>query len=500
MVVKVYISGMSGNKEVKKRQQRVTMIMDSKHIEYSIIDITEPGQEGEKDFMQTNAQHKGCTISDPNPRHALPPQLFNDTEYCGDYDDFDLANEVDSLEVFLKLAAPAPAVAVVPVETEHKNGDAADDENKENKTEANKDDNAADGAEDAGDAVDGPNEREHNLDEVMVEEETNRVEAQPEAQPEANGQSEGVDEEANSSLVSDNDATKDDGTETNTDPSQSVGEIDKEPDGSIVENSESLSPGPDEETPDKGRSTNVDETEQNEAETEPQKDDAVEDNDSEHGTNQHDEEELAVEQTSERQEQATEEVNKTTDEEDRAAQKDHTEASQQDADTESNPESHPVDDDPVEPVELAAEPEEQVTALPGSKDELDDAGGSDDDRSQSRRSSTDEQEEIEDVRPPTEDRPASPAHASKDVVEVRPVAGDGAMEADGSDTEEQELLRASAALAGQSEDAQEIIEVDEPLEEAEDTGEQQTGAGEEEISSKLVDTDDPMLAEQEQEE
>ncbi|XP_052861937.1 SH3 domain-binding glutamic acid-rich protein homolog isoform X1 [Anopheles cruzii] len=163
MVVKVYISGMSGSKEVKKRQQRVTMIMDSKHIEYSIIDITEPGQEGEKDFMQTNAAHKGCTISDPNPRHALPPQLFNDTEYCGDYDDFDLANEVDNLEVFLKVAPP-PA----PVETtEHKNGEAAaaaDDENKENKTEANKDDNdaAADGEDAAaGDAVDGPNEVRH---------------------------------------------------------------------------------------------------------------------------------------------------------------------------------------------------------------------------------------------------------------------------------------------------------------------------------------------------
>lgn len=146
MVIKVYVSGMSGNKEVKKRQQRVTMIMDSKHIEYTVIDITEPGQEGEKDFMQVNAQHKGCTISDPNPRHALPPQLFNDTEYCGDYDDFDMANEVDNLEVFLKLAAPA-----VP-EVEHKNGgttgeeateatDAVvdDDENKENKTEDNVD-------------------------------------------------------------------------------------------------------------------------------------------------------------------------------------------------------------------------------------------------------------------------------------------------------------------------------------------------------------------------
>uniref|UniRef100_A0A182NI39 SH3 domain-binding glutamic acid-rich-like protein n=1 Tax=Anopheles dirus TaxID=7168 RepID=A0A182NI39_9DIPT len=145
------------NVAVKKRQQRVTMIMESKHIEYTVIDITEPGKESEKDFMQTNAEHKGCTISDPSPRHALPPQLFNDTEYCGDYDDFDLANEVDNLEVFLKLAAPAP-------EPEHKNGDAdltaaeataaapaeGEDENKENKTE----DNGAEG----GDAAEGANE------------------------------------------------------------------------------------------------------------------------------------------------------------------------------------------------------------------------------------------------------------------------------------------------------------------------------------------------------
>lgn len=144
---------MSGSKEVKKRQQRVTMIMDSKHITYSIVDITEPGKEGEKDFMQKNAEHNGGTISDPTPRHALPPQIFNDTEYCGDYDDFDLANEVDNLEVFLKLEAPKPAAAPVEEEVsedQQKNGTgddqdqsqvtateaaAEDDENKENKTE-----------------------------------------------------------------------------------------------------------------------------------------------------------------------------------------------------------------------------------------------------------------------------------------------------------------------------------------------------------------------------
>lgn len=165
MVIKVYISGMSGSKEVKKRQQRVTMILDSKHIPYTIIDITEPGQEAEKDFMQKNSEHNGSTISDPTPRHALPPQMFNDAEYCGDYDDFDLANEVDNLEVFLKLEAPKPQAAVSSTEVspdEQKNGtgddqdqdqsqvtatEAAaeagdDDENKENKTEegANEDD------------------------------------------------------------------------------------------------------------------------------------------------------------------------------------------------------------------------------------------------------------------------------------------------------------------------------------------------------------------------
>ncbi|KAL4708353.1 hypothetical protein ACJJTC_019589 [Scirpophaga incertulas] len=106
MVVKVYISGISGNKEVKKRQQRVLMILDSKNIKYDVIDITEPGRETDKDFMQNNSKSNGGTVSDPNPRSPLPPQIFNDDEYCGDYDQFDLANEVDTLEQFLKVELP----------------------------------------------------------------------------------------------------------------------------------------------------------------------------------------------------------------------------------------------------------------------------------------------------------------------------------------------------------------------------------------------------------
>jgi glutaredoxin-related protein len=134
MVVKIYISGMSGNKEVKKRQQRVTMILESKTIKYEIIDITEPGAEAEKEFMQTKSTNKGATIGDPDPRTPLPPQLFNDEEYCGDYDGFDLANECDILEQFLKLAPseiPEPVVAPDTTNEVDENKENVDDENKE---------------------------------------------------------------------------------------------------------------------------------------------------------------------------------------------------------------------------------------------------------------------------------------------------------------------------------------------------------------------------------
>ncbi|CAH0627353.1 unnamed protein product [Chrysodeixis includens] len=133
MVVKVYISGISGNKEVKKRQQRVLMILDSKSIKYDVIDITEPGKEADKDFMQSNSKSNGGTVSDPNPRSPLPPQIFNEDEYCGDYDQFDLANEVDTLEQFLKMEAPPEEPPQAEIEQEKAvNGDVdADNENKE---------------------------------------------------------------------------------------------------------------------------------------------------------------------------------------------------------------------------------------------------------------------------------------------------------------------------------------------------------------------------------
>lgn len=61
---------------MKKRQQRVLMILDSKNVEYETIDITEPGKEMEKEFMQSNGIAR-------DSKYPLPPQIFNEDEYCG---------------------------------------------------------------------------------------------------------------------------------------------------------------------------------------------------------------------------------------------------------------------------------------------------------------------------------------------------------------------------------------------------------------------------------
>merc|ERR1712012_839188 len=54
-------------------------------------------------------------------RHALPPQIFNGEKYCGDYDDFDVANEDDELEEFLGIPRKTPKA--VKVEEEKKEGE-----------------------------------------------------------------------------------------------------------------------------------------------------------------------------------------------------------------------------------------------------------------------------------------------------------------------------------------------------------------------------------------
>nr|CAG4638740.1 EOG090X0DPU [Cyclestheria hislopi] len=107
MVIKFYVSSISGNKEMKKRQMKAQLIMESKGVHFEVIDISDPGKESERRFMQANAKAKN------NARNPIPPQFFNEEEYCGDYEGFDEANETDMLEEFLKL--PHGSLPQVPI-------------------------------------------------------------------------------------------------------------------------------------------------------------------------------------------------------------------------------------------------------------------------------------------------------------------------------------------------------------------------------------------------
>uniref|UniRef100_A0AAZ3RLB7 SH3 domain-binding glutamic acid-rich-like protein 3 n=2 Tax=Oncorhynchus TaxID=8016 RepID=A0AAZ3RLB7_ONCTS len=84
-----YLSAMA---TVKSQQAEVMRILESKSIQYELIDISVGGEV--RDEMRSKAG---------NPT-AVPPQIFNEDQYCGNYEMFSDAVEEDKVEQFLKMA------------------------------------------------------------------------------------------------------------------------------------------------------------------------------------------------------------------------------------------------------------------------------------------------------------------------------------------------------------------------------------------------------------
>nr|XP_020494542.1 SH3 domain-binding glutamic acid-rich-like protein 3 isoform X1 [Labrus bergylta] len=91
MSLQVFYASVSGNVMMRKNQERIFSVLDSKSIEYEKVDITQ-GSDA-KDLMRKKA-------GDPT---ALAPQICNGDNYCGDIDAFENAIENEQLEEFLKL-------------------------------------------------------------------------------------------------------------------------------------------------------------------------------------------------------------------------------------------------------------------------------------------------------------------------------------------------------------------------------------------------------------
>jgi len=92
--LQVYISSVSSSMKLKQHQQKIQMILDSKCIKYELIDIAV--SEDDKQKMRELAD---------NPK-ALPPQLFNNNEYLGDFDAFEAAVEDENMYGFLRIPDP----------------------------------------------------------------------------------------------------------------------------------------------------------------------------------------------------------------------------------------------------------------------------------------------------------------------------------------------------------------------------------------------------------
>merc|ERR1719336_1259423 len=104
---------------VANSQHRIIMILKSLGIPMDCVDISAPGMEDHRDTMRASAKKK------EGQRHALPPQIFNGEKYCGDYDDFDVANEDDELEEFLGIPRKTPKAVKGEPEEEKKEGEEA---------------------------------------------------------------------------------------------------------------------------------------------------------------------------------------------------------------------------------------------------------------------------------------------------------------------------------------------------------------------------------------
>jgi hypothetical protein len=100
MVITVYLSRTSGNIEIKKQQEHIIQILQGRKIEFEEIDISDPHCTEERDHMRKVGKTTG------HNRYPLPPQIFTDSNYLGDYEAFYNSNEDDNLYEFLGESRP----------------------------------------------------------------------------------------------------------------------------------------------------------------------------------------------------------------------------------------------------------------------------------------------------------------------------------------------------------------------------------------------------------
>uniref|UniRef100_UPI0037E961B5 SH3 domain-binding glutamic acid-rich protein isoform X39 n=1 Tax=Semicossyphus pulcher TaxID=241346 RepID=UPI0037E961B5 len=100
MVIKVFLASSSGSTAIKKKQQDVVGFLEALKVDYTQLDIA--CNEENRMWMRQNVPEE----KKPTNGIPLPPQIFNEENYCGDYDTFFDAKEDNSVYAFLGLPPP----------------------------------------------------------------------------------------------------------------------------------------------------------------------------------------------------------------------------------------------------------------------------------------------------------------------------------------------------------------------------------------------------------
>ncbi|XP_054246840.1 SH3 domain-binding glutamic acid-rich protein [Indicator indicator] len=139
MVIKVFVATSSGSTAIKKKQQEVVGFLEANKIDFQQMDIA--GDEDNRKWMRENVPGE----KKPQNGIPLPPQIFNEERYCGDFESFFSAKEENVIYSFLGLAPP-PGIK------EREKSDATDE------TEAHAGDKADEGAREEDQSAQSPTE------------------------------------------------------------------------------------------------------------------------------------------------------------------------------------------------------------------------------------------------------------------------------------------------------------------------------------------------------
>uniref|UniRef100_A0A671KJ94 Uncharacterized protein n=1 Tax=Sinocyclocheilus anshuiensis TaxID=1608454 RepID=A0A671KJ94_9TELE len=85
---------------IKKKQQDVVGFLEALKIDYAQLDIA--SNEDNRRWMRENVPGE----KKPTNGIPLPPQIFNEAMYCGDYETFFEAKEDNTVYEFLGLTPP----------------------------------------------------------------------------------------------------------------------------------------------------------------------------------------------------------------------------------------------------------------------------------------------------------------------------------------------------------------------------------------------------------